>query len=73
MRVGGLIVQTLRGGVDCLVLGSLRGKTSTVQVDGDGMDEGDQAEQCQGNVHLQTHDSDMERMVRDAKGGETPQ
>lgn len=45
-----LISQTLRGGSDAL--GSLWGKTSTVQVDIEGIDEGQQAEQCQSNIHI---------------------
>ncbi|TNN77672.1 hypothetical protein EYF80_011970 [Liparis tanakae] len=41
----------LRGGDDC----SLGGQITTVQEDREGMDEGEQAEQRQTDVHLQTH------------------
>lgn len=37
------------------MLGSLGGQSSAMQVDIDGMDEGEQAEQRQADVHLQTH------------------
>ncbi|TNN77673.1 hypothetical protein EYF80_011971 [Liparis tanakae] len=43
--------EDLRGGTD----GSLGGQTTTVQEDREGMDEGEQAEQRQSDVHLQTH------------------
>lgn len=37
------------------MLGSLGGQSSTMKVDVEGMDEGEQAEQRQADVHLQTH------------------
>lgn len=53
--------RVLRRGIDLSVLDSLGGQTSAVQVDREGMDEGEQADNSQPNVHLQTHEGEKER------------
>ena len=55
-----VILQTWSGGRR----GSLRGKASTVQVNREGMDEGQQTEHRQSNVYLQTCEQREERAVR---------
>lgn len=44
-----------------LAAGSLRGETPTVQIDVERMDEGQQAEQRQSDVHLKAEAGDHER------------
>lgn len=64
-----LFLQTLRGG---FALGSLGGETSTVQEHRERVDEGEQAEQRQADVHLHTRqESSLMKTV--LTGGEGPE